>query len=433
MKKIGTSVSVIMLLAICLFGMLQMGFQPPAPLGWCCDTHGYNGMTTSACSSQPDVTKDNFGYEGSISCQACVDDWNDDGTYACQNCGQWYQYYVDHPDPNFDVDVWECFVGAGEANVTTCAAYIGSPTLSVTQLTTYLSQGTNNNAFYVTNTGSGSLSYTNTDSKSWVTDINPDVGIVNTYEKDYAAITVDQNLMSVADLANSTNSVIVTTSSAYGNTSKTYYFNTIAPSAPGNLMVTNSGSWGNPPQLSWSDVNYECGYKVYRKINSGSWSQIATRNNDVTTYTDYDYELSKFGDIIYYYVTSWNGGGSAQSNTTSTIGTGNQAHPDGNDLAINLMETGSNESKLGNCFPNPGNPGTSISFQIAEAGKVDLKVVNIRGAVVRTLVTGTQPSGRHQVHWDGRNEHGNVVGTGMYFFILQTGGRTFYTKYSLIK
>jgi len=91
------------------------------------------------------------------------------------------------------------------------------------------------------------------------------------------------------------------------------------------------------------------------------------------------------------------------------------------------------EYGLLNSYPNPGNPGTHISFQLPEAGQVMLKVVNIRGSVVRTLVNRQQQAGVHSVYWDGCNDRGDQVSTGMYIFVLQAGGKVFNKKFSLVK
>ena len=91
------------------------------------------------------------------------------------------------------------------------------------------------------------------------------------------------------------------------------------------------------------------------------------------------------------------------------------------------------EYGLANSYPNPGNPGTSISFQMPETGLAVLKVYNVRGEVVRTLKNGQFSSGSHKVYWNGRNDFGGSVGTGMYIFVLETGGKVFNRKYSLIK
>jgi flagellar hook assembly protein FlgD len=69
--------------------------------------------------------------------------------------------------------------------------------------------------------------------------------------------------------------------------------------------------------------------------------------------------------------------------------------------------------------PNPFNPSTVISFELATAGEVRLAVYDSRGAVVRELVSGPRPAGAHEVRWDGRDVRGRPAGSGVYYARLQ--------------
>lgn len=66
-------------------------------------------------------------------------------------------------------------------------------------------------------------------------------------------------------------------------------------------------------------------------------------------------------------------------------------------------------------FPNPFNPSTTIMYQLAKEAKVTLLIYNMLGQKVRTLVDGFISAGSHQVVWDGRNDNGGMVGSGIYF------------------
>jgi hypothetical protein len=70
--------------------------------------------------------------------------------------------------------------------------------------------------------------------------------------------------------------------------------------------------------------------------------------------------------------------------------------------------------------PNPFNPTTMISFYLAEASNVDLRIYNIQGQLVTTLISGHIESGSHNVIWHGRNSTGLQVSSGVYFYILTT-------------
>jgi hypothetical protein len=76
---------------------------------------------------------------------------------------------------------------------------------------------------------------------------------------------------------------------------------------------------------------------------------------------------------------------------------------------------------LGPNYPNPFNPSTTIAFRLAEAGTVDLRVFDVAGRLVRTLVSGRLDDGDHLVPWQGRDDAGRPVASGVYFYRLETG------------
>jgi len=71
-------------------------------------------------------------------------------------------------------------------------------------------------------------------------------------------------------------------------------------------------------------------------------------------------------------------------------------------------------------YPNPFNPETNISFTIPNNGNINLSVYNIIGQKVYTLVEGYQPAGNHSVQWNGLDQNGNQVSSGIYFYSLKT-------------
>lgn len=72
--------------------------------------------------------------------------------------------------------------------------------------------------------------------------------------------------------------------------------------------------------------------------------------------------------------------------------------------------------------PNPFLTTAVISFQLGEAGAADLSVFDVTGKRVRRLLHGHRAAGSHSVTWDGRNEHGAPVPSGVYFYRLEAGG-----------
>jgi len=72
-------------------------------------------------------------------------------------------------------------------------------------------------------------------------------------------------------------------------------------------------------------------------------------------------------------------------------------------------------------FPNPFNPMTEIRFDIPESDYVSLAVYNMMGQKIRTLASGNMTPGYHAIIWDGKNDLGSQVSTGMYFYSIHAG------------
>ncbi len=72
-------------------------------------------------------------------------------------------------------------------------------------------------------------------------------------------------------------------------------------------------------------------------------------------------------------------------------------------------------------YPNPFNPTTTIRYGLPAQGHVRLRVFDIVGREVATLVNGEQPPGVYRIEWDGRNQFGDPVATGVYFYRLESG------------
>jgi flagellar hook assembly protein FlgD len=64
--------------------------------------------------------------------------------------------------------------------------------------------------------------------------------------------------------------------------------------------------------------------------------------------------------------------------------------------------------------PNPFNPRTQIAFDLPRPGQVHLAIYNLRGVRVRTLLNGAVPAGHHAVTWDGTDDAGAAVASGVY-------------------
>ncbi|MCK4664804.1 MAG: T9SS type A sorting domain-containing protein [Bacteroidales bacterium] len=74
-------------------------------------------------------------------------------------------------------------------------------------------------------------------------------------------------------------------------------------------------------------------------------------------------------------------------------------------------------------FPNPFNPSTSISYQLAHEAKTEITIFNIKGQKVKELVDERQIAGQHSVVWNGTDDFGKKVSSGIYFYKLDINGK----------
>jgi len=84
-------------------------------------------------------------------------------------------------------------------------------------------------------------------------------------------------------------------------------------------------------------------------------------------------------------------------------------------------------------YPNPFNPSTKIEYSLPLSGHVSIKIYNLKGEMVRTLVDANQDAGAHVAVWDGTNDHGASVASGVYFYETRTAGKVAIQKMALVK
>ena len=89
-------------------------------------------------------------------------------------------------------------------------------------------------------------------------------------------------------------------------------------------------------------------------------------------------------------------------------------------------------------YPNPFNPETWIPYQLSEGSTVTVQIYDIRGHLIRTIEVGHKPMGYYltrerAVYWDGRNEKGERISSGVYFYTLITGHYTQTRRMVIVK
>src|SRR3990172_6015935 len=187
--------------------------------------------------------------------------------------------------------------------------------------------------------------------------------------------------------------------------------------APTNLRITINSP--NSVTLNWNDnSNNESGFKIERKGSSGDFVLLESVCENITTYTDNSViDTRMYSYRVYAYNSTASSG---FSNTTSVI----TAVP----VELNAIPE---KFQLIQNYPNPFNPRTKITYAIQtppsppyadsplakgrnEVGFVSLKVYDVLGNEVTTLVNEEKPAGFYEVTWDSANSP-----SGVYFYKMQ--------------
>jgi hypothetical protein len=204
--------------------------------------------------------------------------------------------------------------------------------------------------------------------------------------------------------------------------------------------VVNCFAWdftnvavGNYIQLTWNEHpnSNVTKYRIWRKEKNGTEMYIATVNRGTTSYTDNSFQYASSSDpdknTLFYRVSvycsldggTWNEGG---EKTVTAVGDILQKEAE----KISAKEVPS-EYKLEN-YPNPFNPTTTISYQLPEAGMITLKVYDMLGKEVATLVNEVKQAGYYSATFDA-----SKLASGIYISTIQTNKFTQSKKMSLVK
>jgi hypothetical protein len=165
------------------------------------------------------------------------------------------------------------------------------------------------------------------------------------------------------------------------------------------------GMWGSPgSQEFWAVANTN----VYYSSNAGtSWSAVGPNGYTGTTGLNH-VNMIRTGNSLF----GWASGASGRVIRFRRIPTGTESGPSEIPDVFALDQN----------YPNPFNPTTTVKYDLPEEATVTLKIYNVLGQEVLTLVSGTQAAGRYQAVWDGRNNFGTPVSSGVYFYRIEATG-----------
>jgi len=90
-------------------------------------------------------------------------------------------------------------------------------------------------------------------------------------------------------------------------------------------------------------------------------------------------------------------------------------------------------TELSNVYPNPFNPSTTIDYNLSSATDVSLVIYDMKGSIVKTLVSNFQDAGLHQITWNGKNDVNAQVSSGMYLVRMEADGQLYQQAITLLK
>ncbi|MBI5868498.1 MAG: M6 family metalloprotease domain-containing protein [candidate division Zixibacteria bacterium] len=168
-------------------------------------------------------------------------------------------------------------------------------------------------------------------------------------------------------------------------------------------------------------------WEMEQNINNGNAGDPFPGTTDKRTFSDASTPSSKSYAGTATYVTVTNISNSAAVMTCdfqTSLGTDVLEGKDGGAAVPSLYLVNS---------PNPFNPATVINYGLERGGRVDINLFDILGRHVRTLVGETQPAGPHGITWDGTDQSGEPVSSGVYFARLSSSGQSNVRKMVLVR
>jgi len=176
---------------------------------------------------------------------------------------------------------------------------------------------------------------------------------------------------------------------------------------PVELSAFRTTVMGNSVRLEWNTASESSnfGFEVRRKTRNGDFEKVGFVAGHGTTSRSaaYFYEDTNLPRGIYSYRLK-------QIDTSGDYSFFESAE---------VLIDGPAEFSLQQNYPNPFNPFTRIQYALPQETMVDLQILNLKGQVIRCLVSERQPARVHEVEWDGKDDRGQQATSGIYFCRLQ--------------
>jgi len=207
------------------------------------------------------------------------------------------------------------------------------------------------------------------------------------------------------------------------------------PHQVSNFRITSG--YYEPITIAWNQhQNNYCKYRIYRKVkhNGETTTQlISTLNNNVTSYTDIEYARTPgySEDIVWYDARAFYTVESTEAIPYFQGVFGIEFRKQGKDSTQNNTETPAEYILLN--YPNPFNPTTTINYSVLENSSVNISIYNIAGKLVKNLKNTELSAGYYSLVWDGTDNSGLQVSSGIYFIKSRIGTNMMTKKIMLMQ
>jgi uncharacterized protein (TIGR02145 family) len=194
----------------------------------------------------------------------------------------------------------------------------------------------------------------------------------------------------------------------------------------GKLKEVGTTHWLTPNTGATNESGFSALPGGYRYFYHGNYSDMGN--------SDYFWSSTQYSAYAWYRTLYYNRSGLHRNLNYREDGFSVRCV---NDIPVGIDEHGGAEHpgafRLTQNYPNPFNPVTTIEYNLPKRTQVTIEIFNVLGQKVRTLVNETRSAGSYRIEWNGNDDSGNPVSTGVYLYRFQAGDVVQTKKMLLIK
>ncbi len=206
----------------------------------------------------------------------------------------------------------------------------------------------------------------------------------------------------------------------------------------GHYPVISRGT--SPGELYLVSWHYPANYHIYHSTDYGQSFNLRYISDECDLTYIYKFTAGlESGSFYMSYSIPWYDGNNTlmyiyYSNDTASTFT-EYVHILDENFPVSIQENNNlfENIQLSQNYPNPFSTLTNIKFYFSKESKVEINIYNINGQLVSNLLNKNLPAGKHNISWDGKNETGQQLKSGIYFYRLKTDDGVFRKKMVLVR